>query len=340
MSRLWAGSGVAGARLAAWLFVASGVIGLANDLIPGTLGSGKPLALVVDFANITVGIAAWLAPWHRWRPSVLLILPFLGLTTLSLALAEGFLPESTRGVWLVLVFVWIGQCQPPRASLAMGPAAALAYTLPYLFGVHGARGGLQTTAISVPVAVLVGITIARKERASQQAHQGQREALEVLAAANLTDALTGVGNRRAADLLLDSLVPGDALAILDLDHFKRVNDRLGHLAGDDVLTTLGAYLSKAVRDGDGVARFGGEEFVVVLRGAAATGPANVQRLLDGWRDTRPMTTLSAGLAIHEDGKPAQTTFSDADAALYEAKQSGRDRLVVHRGGPYGLARSA
>jgi diguanylate cyclase (GGDEF)-like protein len=177
--------------------------------------------------------------------------------------------------------------------------------------------------------MLVGLTIARKEAASRQAQQGQREALDILAAANLTDTLTGVGNRRRADLMLDSLKPGDVLTILDLDHFKRVNDRLGHLAGDDVLTTLGAYLLEAIREGDDVARFGGEEFVVLLRGAGTSGPESIERLLGGWRESGPRTTLSAGLAVHQSGQPAETTFGNADAALYAAKLAGRDRLVVH-----------
>jgi diguanylate cyclase (GGDEF)-like protein len=323
------GSAVAGARLAAWLFVASGVIGLANDLIPGTLGQGNLLAVLLDCGNIGVGIFAWLAPWDRWRPSALLALPLLALANLSLNLVNGLLPESTRGVWLVLVFVWIGQSQPPRASLAMGPVAALAYSLPFAFGVRLTTSGVTGVAVSVPVAVMVGVTIARKEVASQRAEQGQREALAILAAANLTDALTGVGNRRSADLLLNSLAPGDALAILDLDHFKQVNDRLGHLAGDDVLSALGQYLRDLVRDGDAVARFGGEEFVVLLRAAGSSGRATIQRLLDGWRQTSPSTTLSAGLAVHQAGDEPASTFSKADAALYSAKLAGRDRLVAH-----------
>ena len=323
------GSALAGARLAAWLFVASGLIGLANDLIPGTLGNGKPLAVLLDCGNIAIGFGAWLAPWHRWRKDALLVLPLLALANLSVNLVNGLLPESTRGVWLVLVFVWIGQSQPPRASLVMGPVAALAYSLPFAFGVPITTSSVTGIAVAVPVAVMVGVTIARKEVASQRAEQGQREALAILAAANLTDSLTGVGSRRSADLLLDSLEPGDALAILDLDHFKRVNDRLGHLAGDEVLSALGRYLREVVRDTDAVARFGGEEFVVLLRGAGASGPASLQRLLDGWRHTGPVTTLSAGLAVHARGQSAETTFAQADTALYQAKRAGRDRLVVH-----------
>ena len=90
-------------------------------------------------------------------------------------------------------------------------------------------------------------------------------ALAALTRANVTDDLTGLGNRRRANSLLDSLDDGDALAILDLDHFKRVNDTLGHHRGDEVLQELGEFLLRTVRDHDTVARYGGEEFIVVIR---------------------------------------------------------------------------
>jgi diguanylate cyclase (GGDEF)-like protein len=162
------------------------------------------------------------------------------------------------------------------------------------------------------------------------AQVGQREALALLAAANLTDDLTGVGNRRAANVMLDSLVAGDAWAILDLDHFKRVNDTLGHQRGDLVLQELGSYLLGAVRGADSVARFGGEEFVVVLRAASSSEETTILRLLEGWRATGPLTTLSAGLAVHRSGQSYAVTFANADAALYEAKGNGRNQLVVHQ----------
>jgi diguanylate cyclase (GGDEF)-like protein len=213
----------------------------------------------------------------------------------------------------------------------MGPLAALAYGLPFALGTPLPRAGLAAVTLSVLVAVLVGETISRKERDTQSALAGQREALALLATANVTDDLTGLGNRRQANTLLDSLHEGDALAILDLDRFKNVNDTLGHLRGDQVLQDLGAYLHGAVRDADAVARFGGEEFIVVLRAAGPSAPETITRLLAGWKATTPITPLSAGLAIHRSGAAFDQTFRDADSALYEAKSAGRDRLVVYSG---------
>ena len=211
----------------------------------------------------------------------------------------------------------------------MGPVAALTCVLPFLFGAIVTKGAVEAIAVSVPVAILVGVTIARKEAASQLAEVGQRAALDTLAAANLTDDLTGLGNRRRANVMLDSLEAGDALAILDLDYFKHVNDTLGHQAGDVVLYELGKYLRAVVRGGDSVARFGGEEFVIVLRASRSTAAATIQRLLAGWRSGLPLATLSAELAVHQAGESYDVTFANADAALYQAKQQGRDRLVVH-----------
>ena len=323
---------VGGPRQAAWLFAIAGLIGLANDFVPGAIGHGRIAAVLLDSVNIGIGIVSRFAPWGRWRPRAVVVLPLLALAIMSIDIANGLVPVSIQGVWLVLLFVWIGQWQPPRTAIALGPFAALACAIPFAFGATISSQAVAAIAIAVPVAVLVGETIARKETATRRAQAGQAEALAVLAAANLTDDLTGLGNRRFANIVLDELAAGDALSILDLDHFKRVNDSLGHQAGDEVLRDLGRYLRDAVRGLDRVARFGGEEFIIVLREPSTSAPATIERILAGWQATRPVTTLSAGLAVHRSGHSPSATFADADAALYDAKQAGRDQLVVHQTG--------
>jgi diguanylate cyclase (GGDEF)-like protein len=149
-----------------------------------------------------------------------------------------------------------------------------------------------------------------------------------LAKASVTDDLTGLGNRRHGNTLLDSLVAGDTLAMLDLDHFKRINDAHGHPAGDGVLRDFSSYLLRAIRDKDAVARFGGEEFIIVLRGAGDAALDTIERLLTGWRALSPLTTFSAGVAVHRLHQLPSSTFAHADAALYLAKLRGRDRVVV------------
>ncbi len=150
---------------------------------------------------------------------------------------------------------------------------------------------------------------------------------ESLIDASLSDELTGLGNRRRASAAISLVAPGDAVVMLDLDNFKRVNDEFGHAAGDDVLRRLGAFLREKVREGDSCARYGGEEFVLVLRHSGARAAEIVDRLRADWNATVPATSFSCGVAVHAHGQAPGTTLRLADEALYEAKRSGRDRVV-------------
>lgn len=142
------------------------------------------------------------------------------------------------------------------------------------------------------------------------------------------DELTGLGNRRKASLRFESLEEGDALVMVDLDLFKRVNDELGHARGDDALRELAAYLTTVLRAGDEAFRLGGEEFLVVLTGAREDAGTAAERIRAGWELLAPITTFSAGVALHRDGQSAEETLENADRALYAAKEAGRDRVVV------------
>jgi diguanylate cyclase (GGDEF)-like protein len=143
------------------------------------------------------------------------------------------------------------------------------------------------------------------------------------------DALTGIGNRRHATTLLDSLQEGDAVILLDLDDFKRINDTAGHAAGDELLQKLSAHLRTALRDSDTSARLGGDEFLIVARNATADPLAAAERILAGWADRTHRTTLSAGVALHERGRSPDETLARADAALYDAKAAGKNRAMVY-----------
>ncbi|MCZ7535134.1 MAG: GGDEF domain-containing protein [Acidimicrobiia bacterium] len=142
-----------------------------------------------------------------------------------------------------------------------------------------------------------------------------------------TDPLTCLANRRTFSRALETLIPGDALVVVDLDHFKSVNDTYGHAAGDETLRCLARCLTSVSRQVDCVARYGGEEFALVLVGAGEKGARTaVRRLRSAWSESRPVTTFSAGVAIHESGDLAAETLKRADFALYRAKESGRDRV--------------
>jgi diguanylate cyclase (GGDEF)-like protein/PAS domain S-box-containing protein len=146
--------------------------------------------------------------------------------------------------------------------------------------------------------------------------------------AALTDSLTGVGNRRHADAFLAGVNPGDAVVLVDVDHFKRVNDERGHAAGDRVLRALAEHLARQIRAHDHVARFGGEEFLLVLADGSSTAVAAVERIARAWHEISDGITFSAGVAAHTAGRPVLETLAAADRALYRAKEQGRDRVVA------------
>jgi len=157
-----------------------------------------------------------------------------------------------------------------------------------------------------------------------------------------TDALTGLPNRRYFDeycaLLARRRRRSDAVGVLmiDIDRFKRLNDRYGHAVGDHVLQAVGGAIGSAIRDDDVPARYGGEEFAVVLRNpsrAIAIEVAERIRTAVGRIDTGrlgvPGVTVSVGVAVAEDPDEAIGTIVErADRALYRAKHAGRDRVVA------------
>ncbi len=146
-----------------------------------------------------------------------------------------------------------------------------------------------------------------------------------LAESASTDLLTGLPNRRMLDRALGRLAADDIVIMLDLDHFKQVNDTLGHATGDEVLRKFGRLLHGTVRGRDIVGRFGGEEFLIVL---APPGDADVflRRLRTEWLTERPLpVTFSAGIVLSA-GDPDETV-NLADQALYQAKEAGRDQWI-------------
>lgn len=158
------------------------------------------------------------------------------------------------------------------------------------------------------------------------------------------DALTGVANRGKSVEAIGQLTRmaeryGQPLcfAELDIDHFKQVNDRHGHAAGDAVLRRLGDVLRRTFRGDDVIGRWGGEEFVVAMYGLSrADGVERLTDALDALREEDLSTegieeaiTFSGGVAQYpDDGDDARSLYRAADAALYRAKQEGRDRVLA------------
>ncbi len=127
-----------------------------------------------------------------------------------------------------------------------------------------------------------------------------------------------------------------SLALLDVDHFKKLNDSLGHAAGDAALVHLAQVTREALRPGDALARYGGEEFLVILPEAARDQAVDIMTRLQReltrnfflHRNERVLITFSAGVAERRAGEPAEAVIRRADQALYQAKQRGRNRVVA------------
>jgi diguanylate cyclase (GGDEF)-like protein len=138
-------------------------------------------------------------------------------------------------------------------------------------------------------------------------------------------ASTDLPNRRMLDRALGRLAVDDTVIMLDLDHFKRVNDTLGHAAGDEVLRVFGRVLRDTVRGRDIVGRFGGEEFLIVLPPPGGAD-AFLRRMRTEWQTAWPFpVTFSAGIAVS--AGDADETVNLADQALYQAKEAGRDQWI-------------
>lgn len=180
-------------------------------------------------------------------------------------------------------------------------------------------------AIAIPILTSIG-----------RAHLALYRSKVQMETLSRTDPLTGLRNRRA---LFEEAEQAGAtlmvLAIIDIDHFKRVNDTHGHRVGDAVLRSVGQAMEAALKEFGLVGRLGGEEFALIsrhrspeevlrrlgqLRDQLAAGPLRVE-------DQEVLVTISAGVALRE-RRTLDELYSEADKALYRAKRSGRNRICV------------
>ncbi|MEN6459011.1 MAG: GGDEF domain-containing protein [Thermoguttaceae bacterium] len=154
-----------------------------------------------------------------------------------------------------------------------------------------------------------------------------------------TDPLTGVNNRRGLDETLTSQLAMMtrynsffAVLMLDIDHFKQVNDREGHLTGDRVLQELARLVDGCVRETDMVGRYGGEEFVIVMPQTDLAGACVFADRLRAEVAERLSVTVSGGVAAALECDTPETLLGRVDAALYAAKTAGRNRIYAHTNG--------
>jgi len=170
-----------------------------------------------------------------------------------------------------------------------------------------------------------------------------RAELESVKAIAEKDALTGLKNRGFFDKTIDDIVYSDkqknaSLIIFDIDHFKRINDSFGHLVGDRVIRYVSALLLQIIGKNEHIARFGGEEFAILLANTnkdeltslcnkvrIAMGNSKLQRKDSG--ETIGKVTLSAGITCLKSDDSVDSFIERADKALYEAKETGRNKII-------------
>jgi diguanylate cyclase (GGDEF)-like protein len=311
-------------------------------------------ARVAVFAALA-GTLVVLAPWTGWWP----LAPLAG-AVVGFRLADRIVPHSRRPEYLFMAAWGFAQLMIGLSVIFTGGPRSLflpwlaipAATLSARFNARGVIAGMVWTA-AIMVAATVGVN------SSLVVHSPQRLLIPltllggvgVLSTALMRsdvkyraeaaiDPLTGLFNRqaltlRAAELIEQARAADVPMATLigDLDHFKDVNDRHGHLVGDAVLREVANTLRRTLRSFDYVYRYGGEEFVVLLPGSdEASGRATAERLRIAVAEARPAAlemTMSFGVAVKE-GPDAtlEELLIAADRALYRAKAEGRDRVCV------------
>jgi diguanylate cyclase (GGDEF)-like protein len=267
-------------------------------------------------------VAVWLSfalPWHRWSAWTLLAFPLVSMA--ALVVVTRAVPQLAGELvgFFVLCFAYAGLFLPRRGGLVLLVPAVGAY-----FGTLGTvSSALVVRTLFVALAWIVLAELLHRLQTRQVA------LIDQLRVDNLIDPLTGLANRRGQARFLTEAEPGDVLVVIDLDHFKRVNDELGHGVGDHVLATFGALLLQQLRTRDRAARSGGEEMLVLLRcGEARCGEQLVRRLREAVAREGLGVTFSAGLALLRAGQTTEQAIADADRAAYCAKHAGRDQAWI------------
>ncbi len=335
--------------------------------------SKGPLLVALNGSVAVLAILAYLALARglRRRPEPITALVTLALT-LATALTGFVLPDlaiQTIGYlllipglvalivpWSTRAHVWwlAGYALIAYGYLLFGPS-------PVLTAVD--RSDMVVVGVIAVVASLAGHVLLQRAQIRNHMQLYRIQALHRRADADMAelarvhhqleetsrlDPLTGAGNRtrlredlRSARARMDRLGQGHGLIAIDLDHFKLVNDEFGHLAGDAVLKTVVAVIKDTIRAEDAIYRFGGEEFLVLLRlntlDDLATAAERIRRAIADARIAHPgngeanVVTVSVGGVLLTPAHLAQSDdewFAKADAALYRAKANGRDRVEL------------
>ena len=311
------------ARSAAGMYAAAALVGAVESIVGGPI----PADFVAPVTALVVATA--LIGWGHLLPRYAreLFAP-VGTLLIGVAIAINVSGEGA------LLYMW-----PAVFAAYFSSRAVLLAGLVWIGAVHGtvvwfvqdrpyAFDEFFDTITSA--AVVTGVVVVLRERNAALVARLRHEAR--------SDALTGLLNRRAFHERLDAELARSrrtgeplSLAILDADHFKDVNDRCGHAAGDALLASLADVLRTAARRTDDVARIGGEEFAAVLGGSTLEGGEEFAARVHAALAAAGEITVSIGVAEAQPGCNADDLLRRADDALYCAKRAGRNRTAVAAG---------
>ena len=303
------------------------------------------LLLISGFGLVYAGSAQFCSERTHWRQAI--VATAVGLLPTLAAFALGYSGTGTMAANLAIGLLlaltahqyWMARAETPlmMANATLYVITALSFAAcSYVLAEHGqfvleARPANWAEQLNA-IVIIIGLTgIGALSLTIHQARIANRHRSEAM-----TDPLTGLRNRRGLfDGCADEIGVDAAVVVLDLDHFKAINDRFGHAAGDRVLRAFAEVILSNIRSDDIAARLGGEEFCILLStsDAAASMAERIRSHLEAKTFVTPQgaiqATVSAGIAVRSpDGETLQALLERADVALYQAKESGRNRIQI------------
>jgi diguanylate cyclase (GGDEF)-like protein len=326
---------------AAVLYLGSGVVALANGFISHLEGVDVGALRVTAVVSALFALLILVLPWKRHFTVVsnAVVAGTIAFLVVSDAFDHYSRSEAAVAVYpvfFILLVAWAGLTR--SRGVATMAACASAPALLWMLAAGGRSSvGWQCLIVTLPVAAALGEVLSwNADRA--------RMLTKVEMQRRLHDPLTGLANRVMLSAQLDHALArarrglgSVGVLYIDVDHFKSINDTLGHSAGDDVLIATAECLRASARESDTIARIGGDEFVVVCEDLdGVTGATDVaQRVLDAIvtadvsGSPQARLSFSIGIALSEHGEETtDALLQNADLALYRAKQEGRARFEV------------
>lgn len=287
---------------------------------------------------------SWRRPYSRWWGLAFLI-------PLNIVILVGLAAPETKPT----VFIWV-LVVPVLSYALLGRVLGLALTLPVTtlaLAIYLWRYSGDAAMVNLPTLANVLITFCTIWVFFHFYERNREATTRRLRQLATTDPLTGVHNRLQLDYIFEKLTKAAnrgnqplTLLVIDLDHFKAINDRWGHQAGDTVLVRVARMLGSRMRGSDWIFRIGGEEFCVLLPGTGRDGACCVAEALRDeltreqchWNGQPIPLSASIGIAVcPDDGERLEQLLSLADERMYRAKAAGRNRVVA--GTPEAVAES-